>query len=224
MTNIRAVFFDAVGTLIYPEPPAPKVYYCAAQRLGSHYDQRTIASRFVIALHRQEQLDFAAGQRTDEARERARWRAIVAEVLDDVTDPEGCFQELYEHFASPAAWRCTPGTAKVLAVLADRGYTLGMASNFDHRLHCVAEGLVELRPMHHIVISSEVGWRKPAAPFFQAVCSAVSLKPEQVLFVGDDAVNDLGGAHAAGLPALLLEPGAVSLVDVANRLPPRCRS
>src|SRR5438132_815361 len=72
----RAVFFDAVGTLIHPDPPAPAVYAEAARRFGSRLDLPAVTTRFRAAFRRQEEIDHAGGLRTDEAREVARWRAI----------------------------------------------------------------------------------------------------------------------------------------------------
>jgi putative hydrolase of the HAD superfamily len=200
------VFFDAVGTLIHPDPPAPIVYAAVAARLGSRLDEATISVRFRAAFHRQEEADYAGNLRTDEAREIARWRAIVREVLDDVSDGEACFQELYAHFARPDAWRCEPETAEVLAALMARGHVLGIASNFDHRLRGLVESMPALRPVKHLVISSEVGWRKPAPEFFTAMCRVVDSPPVQILYVGDDPVNDYEGARTAKMRALLLAP------------------
>jgi putative hydrolase of the HAD superfamily len=200
------VFFDAVGTLIHPEPPAPVVYAAVGRRLGSRLDQEAIADRFRTAFRHQEEADYAGNLRTDEAREIARWRAIVRDVLDDVSDTEACFQELYEHFARPAAWRCASETAEVLNTLAARGHVLGIASNFDHRLRGLVENMPEFRPVKHLVISSEIGWRKPAREFFAAICRATGSPPEQILYVGDDRVNDFDGAQAAGMRALILAP------------------
>ena len=89
--------------------------------------------------------------------------------------------------------------------LADRGFTLGIASNFDRRLRLVAAGLPELRSVRHFVISSEVGWRKPAPTFFAALCRAVGHPAQHILYIGDDSVNDFEGAQAAGLRAVLLD-------------------
>jgi putative hydrolase of the HAD superfamily len=216
--DTRAVFFDAVGTLIHPDPSAPAVYADAARRFGSRLDLPAIAARFRTAFRRQEEIDHSTGLRTDEAREVARWRVIVAEVLDDVTDPEGCFAFLYSHFARPAAWRTDPEAAAVLAELAGRGYRLGIASNFDERLRRVAEGLPGLAPVTDLVISSEVGWRKPAPEFFRQMCAQSGLAPAEVLLVGDDPVNDYGGAHACGLHALLYDPDGTAPVPAAARL------
>ena len=200
------VFFDAVGTLLYPEPAAPAVYAMVGHRFGSQYDEATITVRFRAAFRRQEEGDHAAGLRTDEKREIARWRAIVREVLDDVADIETCFQELYAHFAGVEAWRCLPETGEVLAELAKRGHLLGIASNFDHRLRGLVENLPVLRPMQYLVISSEIGWRKPSPEFFAEMCRQVGSSPEQVLYVGDDPINDYEGARAARVRAVLLDP------------------
>jgi putative hydrolase of the HAD superfamily len=229
LSAVRAVFFDAVGTLLHPEPSAAAVYFAAARRWGSSHDLPTIAARFAAAFRSQEEHDHQANLRTSEEREVARWRHIVAEVLDDVSDPESCFQELYNHFATPAAWGCAAGAGEVLAALAARGYDLGVASNFDHRLRGVVACLPELRPVRHLVISSAVGWRKPATEFFSTLCHEAGRPPEQILFVGDDPVNDFEGPRAAGLPALLFDPRGrcpgipriAALGELLERLAPR---
>jgi putative hydrolase of the HAD superfamily len=223
--DIRAVAFDAVGTLIHPEPAAALVYAEVGRRFASRLPVGEVRRRFGAAFARQEAIDRSDGLRTGEEREVRRWREIVAEVLDDVSDPEGCFQALYEHFARPGAWRCEPETAGVLEELARRGYPLALASNYDERLRRVLEGLPALRPVGHIVISAEVGWRKPAPQFFAALCRTLEATPESVLFVGDDPGNDYDGATSAGLHALLLDPegqevaGAATVRELAQLLP-----
>jgi len=203
---IRAVFFDAVGTLIHPDPPAAVVYAEVGRRFGSRLDLDTVARRFRTAFRRQEDLDGAQGLRTTEARERRRWQAIVTEVLDDVTDAAGCFQSLHDHFARPEAWRVEPETAEVLRQLSERGLELGLCSNFDSRLRRVTAGRPELVPLKHLAISSEIGWRKPAAAFFAHLGECTGLSPGQILVVGDDRDNDHDGARAAGLEAILFDP------------------
>ncbi len=204
---IRAVFFDAVGTLIHPDPPAPIVYARVGQSLGSRLTAAEITARFRSAFAVEEAVDRANGWRTSEERERRRWRNIVGQVLDDTRDPERCFAELFARFAHPESWRCEAEALPVLAELERRGTLLGLASNYDARLHEVLAGLPELRSLGHVVISSEVGWRKPAPEFFATLCQDVGLPPAQVLFVGDDRVNDYEGARAAGLEALLVTSG-----------------
>lgn len=204
--GVRAVVFDAVGTVIHPQPPAPILYAEVGRRFGSQRNAAEITPRFLAAFAREEALDYASGLQTSEAREVERWRRIVGQVLDDVAHPDACFQELFEHFSRPKAWRCDPDAAETIETLARRGYALGLASNYDQRLRSVVRGLTALKPLQQLLISSEIGWRKPAAPFFLAVCRAFELPSDQILYVGDDLANDYEGARAAGLRSVLFDP------------------
>ncbi len=205
-SNLRAVTFDAGGTLLFPHPSAAVTYAEVGRRRGSRLTPEVIGPRFATAFARQEQADNLRGHRTNEQREEERWRRIVADVLDDVTDVESCFAELFQHYSRPEAWRCPEDAAEVLAALHDRGCVLALASNYDRRLHSVKAGLPALARIEHVVISAEVGWRKPAAEFFVAVCRSVGCAPEHTLFVGDDLANDYEGARAAGMWPVLYDP------------------
>src|SRR5438045_9414948 len=99
----RALFFDAVGTLIHPDPPAPVVYTVIGSRFGSRLTAADIAPRFRAAFAREEAIDRAQGLRTNEEREVRRWRDIVATVFDDGTGLPGCFEARFAHFARPDA-------------------------------------------------------------------------------------------------------------------------
>jgi len=210
LSGIRAIILDAVGTLIHPDPPAPLVYAQVGKRCGTRYDADAVKTRFLRAFEQEEQTDLRLGWRTSEAREIERWRHIVANVLDDVSNPEDCFEALFEHFSRPEVWRCEPDTGKVLTELAQRAFVLGMASNYDSRLHKVMAGKPELRPIEHVIISSEVGWRKPAPEFFTAIWRIVELPADQILYVGDDLINDVQGAQSAGLHAVWFAPNGTN--------------
>jgi putative hydrolase of the HAD superfamily len=137
----------------------------------------------------------------------ARWRRIVGDVLDDVDDATACFEELFTYFRRPASWRIDPDVPRILPVLRKQGYTLGVASNYDHRLRSVVAGLSQLDHFSCFAISAEVGWRKPAPQFFAALCELAGMDATNILLVGDDRVNDYDGARAAGMHAVLVDPG-----------------
>jgi putative hydrolase of the HAD superfamily len=207
-SGVRAVFFDAVGTLLFPRTPVGRTYAEHACRHGAAVTEEHVRAAFQEALARQEQFDRAAGWRTDEARERARWRGIVGEVLPGV-DAEGCFAGLWDWFRSPAAWTVHPEAADVMRDLAGRGLVVGIGSNFDARLLGLVDAFPELAPARgRCVVSSLVGWRKPAPQFFAALAAAAGCAPGEVLYVGDDLRNDVRGATAAGLRAVLFDPAA----------------
>ena len=204
--ELRAVFFDAVGTLLFPNPAAYVVYAGVARRAGFPLEPSTVRERFVEAYRTQELIDMQAGWITSEERECDRWRAIVAATLRGVPDAEACFRELFEHFAKPDAWRVAPDAAQVLGMLLERGLSVGVGSNYDSRLVSVLDGLPELAPLcDRVVVSAAVGYRKPAQEFFREVVRVADCQAQQVLFVGDDIENDYTGATAAGLNAVLLD-------------------
>jgi putative hydrolase of the HAD superfamily len=207
VTVLPAIVFDAVGTLIHPSPSVAVVYARVGQRHGSRLDEAAVAARFRAAFREQERLDARAGNITSEDREYRRWVDIVAAVLNDVVDAEACFRELYNWFALPQAWRCVAGTSAILEELTRRGHRLALASNFDHRLRSVVAGLPELRLLDAILVSSEVGYRKPHPKFFGAIQARLGLEPASIVYVGDDPDNDFNGAQAAGMRAILIEKG-----------------
>src|SRR5262249_26441077 len=90
--SVRAVFFDAVRTLIHPSPSAGAVYAEVGRRFGSRLDADLVSERFAKAFREEDARDGRNEHRTGEAREYDRWQAIVAAVLDDVPDTQGCFR------------------------------------------------------------------------------------------------------------------------------------
>lgn len=214
VVDIRCILFDAVGTLIYPNPPVAEAYHAAARHFGSRLSVAEIARRFRLALaneHCATTSDSEASARppTSEALERDRWRRIVGQVIDDIdaTDGDSLFQQLWMHFAQPRHWRLYDDVPAALSELAARGYRLGIASNFDGRLKQIISGHAPLRSCEAVFVSSEVGFAKPDPRFFSAVTSQLGVAADQVLLVGDDEVNDTLGGRAAGWQAVQLDRG-----------------
>ncbi|QDU21538.1 HAD-IA family hydrolase [Urbifossiella limnaea] len=201
----RAVFFDAVGTLLFPAIPPADTYASAARRQGVTVDPAVISTRFVAAFRAEEAADRAAGWVTDETRERERWRRIVAASLPELPDAARGFAELFEHFARPEAWEVHPDAAAVFAELTRRVIVAGIGSNLDDRLTRVVAGHPELGPVAgRVIVSAAVGHRKPSGRFFAEVVRAAGCEPGEIVFVGDDVENDYAGAEAAGLVPVLL--------------------
>lgn len=202
LDGIRWVLFDAVGTLIYPDPPVADVYYAAGQQFGSRLSIHEIRQRFAAALT----ANYSGGGPTNETNERQRWRSIVSHVISDVADArEAIYEHLWEHFARPQHWRLYDDVAETLSELRRRGFQLGIASNFDARLTGIVEGHLALKPCEAVFVSSKVGYTKPDARFFRAIEKRLGIDPAQIALVGDDEVSDVQGATAAGWRAVRLD-------------------
>jgi putative hydrolase of the HAD superfamily len=220
-SQVRAVVFDAVGTLIHAEPGAARVYAEVGRRRGHPCDDAQIERRFKEAFRRQEAVDRERLWATSEAREWQRWREIVAEVFGP-DDAEACFAELYAHFARPDAWRVAAGAAEAIGSLRGRGWRVALASNLDARLHGIVAGLPALRELDAVIVSSEVGVRKPGRAFFEAIETRLGIPAAHIAFVGDDPVNDAQGAADAGMISILLGKDVRELSEVEALLS-QCR-
>jgi putative hydrolase of the HAD superfamily len=206
MTAIQAVLFDAVGTMIRVESGVAATYRAAGLRYGANIEESVIRQRFDEAMRRENERDERElAFRTSEEREFERWKAIVEHVFDQRQRRDEIFADLWQVFARPDTWQLYDDVAQVLLALAGRGLVLGVASNFDCRLRSVMAGLPPLANIEHCFVSSELGYRKPAREFFQAVQAALDLPPQAILFVGDDHENDFLAAQDNGWQALLID-------------------
>ena len=85
----------------------------------------------------------------------------------------------------------------------NKKYRLGIITNgssYSQRLkirNCHIEDYFE-----HIIISEEVGVKKPDKGIFLLTCDLFGLKPEECLYVGDTFSNDIYGALNAGMKAV----------------------
>ena len=221
--DVDGIILDAVGTLVEPNPSVARVYAAAAHRQGLEVELGVVKGRFREHFRNDEVDDQLGPMVTDEAIEYRRWRRIVGNVLPGLPDPDRAFAELWDHFGHPEAWRCFPDVKLGLRLLRDAGWPIRIASNFDRRLRDVAGGLSDLDGFTDpLIISSEVGYRKPHPRFYAAACASLGLPPERVLCVGDDPENDVLGPERAGLRGALLDRedrcpvGMIGLADLPS--------
>jgi len=200
-----AIVFDAVGTLLHADPPVADVYHLAGWQHGSQLDRGEVGRRMRAAFAASEAGEGLVREPTSESNERERWRRIVTSVFDDVADVGPLFRTLWQHFSEPEHWRLFDDAALVLSELADRGYRLAIASNFDRRLLAIVQADPILRHCERCFISSEIGYPKPDGRFFAAAAAQLDLPPDEILLVGDDWTNDILGARAAGWQAIWLD-------------------
>ena len=209
--HFRWLVFDAVGTLIQPDPPVAEAYQSIAARHGSSLTVGEVGERFRQVFRRSETEAFPEGPAegspwlSSHAIEIARWRWIVREVIPDVDNPELCFLELWEHFANPRSWSCFDDVDATLSWLVESGYQLAIASNFDSRLHAVCVGHPPLQAIERRFVSSETGFRKPAPDFYARLIAHCDCPANEILMVGDDPEHDVAAPRAAGMRAVLID-------------------
>jgi putative hydrolase of the HAD superfamily len=220
---LRAVSFDAAGTLMHTARPVGDLYAGVAARHGVGVDPAALHARFRVAFGSAPPLAFPGVPASAlRAREKAWWRHVVARVFADIPfgDFEAFFDDLFAFFASPEAWRVDPDARTLLADLRGRGLAILVVSNFDARVRGVLAALALAPLVDRVTISSEAGAAKPDPMIFHRALSDAGLEAREIVHVGDTVREDLLGARAAGVPVLLIGgPALAAEADGALVLP-----
>lgn len=99
------------------------------------------------------------------------------------------------HFAQPF-----DGMGAVLEELRARGLAIGIVTNGETEFQSKHVEALELHGLvDAVLISEQEGLRKPDAALFLRAATVCGTEPSRCLFVGDNPVADVLGAHAAGM-------------------------
>ena len=129
--------------------------------------------------------------------------------LDPRTLPAGLDVALIDaHRRELAKAASFPAHHRPLLERLARHHRLAVVSNFDYTPTALAildaAGVREL--FAAVVVSDEVGWRKPRADIFEAAVRRTGAEARRTLFVGDRADIDVVGAHEMGMGAAWINP------------------
>lgn len=208
--QVKVIFFDAVGTLIETRGSVGEIYSRVAREFGVETSPRILQQNFERSFQQQPPLAFPVG--TSEATlielEKAWWRNLVRTVFDCLGSfPrfDQFFDEIFERFRGREFWRVYDDVAPALSELKRRGLKLGVISNFDSRLYdvlraCSLDGFFD-----SVHVSTRVGAAKPDPATFQAALNYHSVEARQAWHIGDSLREDVEGAMAAGVNAVLLD-------------------
>jgi putative hydrolase of the HAD superfamily len=214
---IKAIFFDAVGTLFRLTKTVGDHYAYVGHEVGLDLDAQDLERAFHAAWKQMPQRVAIDGPREND--DKGWWRELVARVLDQVApslselDRDNFFEIAYEHFAEAGVWELYPEVTGVLKELQPR-FQLAVISNFDGRLRFILQHLGISKFFSHVFISSELGADKPDPEIYRRALKLIGLKPNEVLHVGDDPQRDWEAASAGGLTIFRLDRPKNSLRDL----------
>jgi len=205
-TRVRAVLFDATGTLLLFRESVGEIYRAFALEFGVDLPATRIQEAFGRILSGSEPMVFP-GQTGDPCRslerlwwwERVRSTFRAADSTARFTDFDAYFDRLWNHYAAGAAWRLAPGTRRALGDLRARKVPMAVVSNFDHRLSNILQDLAILEYFENVTTPAEAGAAKPDRRIFEAALEGLGDPSRRAIYVGDRAVEDVEGARGAGL-------------------------
>jgi putative hydrolase of the HAD superfamily len=189
----RAVFLDALGTLVELEPPWISLRDRVPDEVGD--DRLMAALREEMAYYR----DHAHEGR--DAESLADLRQRCAALVSDRLGVEISAEELVDAIRFSAY----PDAAPALRALRDRGLRLIAVSNWDCSLPRVLERCGLDGMLDGTVTSAGAGARKPDPAIFLAALELAGCEPEEAVHVGDTEEEDVAGARAAGIRPLLID-------------------
>lgn len=207
---VKAVFFDLGNTLIYFNGVWEDVMEHSYQILSEELSQKGIlcnSEEFLIEFKKRIVLYFNEREvdylehTTDFILESMLREKAIRFSMDDLRD---CLDKMYQY--TEAFWYLEDETIPVLTQLRNCGYRLGLITNAANvnnskRLldHFGLNSFFEI-----VLISANLGIRKPHADIFRTALKLMNLNPEDAVMVGDTYKADVVGAHKVGMKSIWL--------------------
>jgi HAD superfamily hydrolase (TIGR01549 family) len=208
-SHLRAIFFDAGNTLLYP-------------RLDDQARDLTGAGfpAGVEDFHKAERI---AKQKLDvwlwpqiykgevpRTIDHYYWVEYLTALMGLIGAPESEHARLIRlvanGFRNIRTWSLVkPETPGYLASLKERGYFLGVISNSVGTMEDQLKHVGLRENFQAVFDSAIVGVEKPHPEIFQLALASAQAAANEAVFVGDTHATDVGGAQLAGLHGVLID-------------------
>jgi len=207
--TVRAIFFDAGNTLLYPR-------------------HEVLVEDLVTQGYTATEEDFFATERLAK-RKLDEWlwpqirQGVVPRTVDQyywgeylnalmgqlkVPEPERIKSKLrvIDGFRQISLWsRIMPETRPYLEALRQRGYYMGVISNSVGTIESQLTQLELVQYFQTVLDSAIVGVEKPNPGIFQLALERAQVRPDEAIFIGDTNATDVGGAELSGLHGVLID-------------------
>ncbi len=201
MTPLRAVLLDVDFTLVRPGPElGPDSYVRVGKRHGLELEAARYAEareRAVAGLERHPEL----------LHDEEVWIAFTERIVQGMggtgRSTRACALELERAWEHSGNFDLYEDAQPVLEELRTHGLKLGLISNGARDLETfVAQHRLDV----DVAIGSRAhGWTKPHASIFRVALERLEVRPDEAAMVGDSLEDDIEGARALGMRALLVD-------------------
>jgi putative hydrolase of the HAD superfamily len=208
LEDIRAVFFDVGGTLIYSDLGHLDLLHQALLVIGYKLTRDAVvaandAARRAVARSRRRhpaRMNTTAASRM--------WLEHLAGALDLDLTPTDLERELSWAIRMVETRRpevLDPAAHDLLRDLQRREFRLGVISNWGTDLPEYLTSFGLARYFEVIIASEAVGASKPHREIFLRGLSALDVRPGEAVHVGDDYWADVVGARSIGIHPVLID-------------------
>ena len=202
---MKAVLFDVDFTLARPGPElGPEGYVRAGERHGltlapARYEAARDAALVDLRRHPELEHDNEIWFRFTER--------IVRGMGGDADSAYACAVEITRAWERHENFELYDDVPDALAALRSAGLRIGLVSNSardvrEFAVHHALDVDAGISSFHH-------GRSKPHASIFRAVLDLLGVEPAEAAMVGDQVADDIEGAQALGMRAILVDRGSV---------------
>lgn len=208
MQRIKAIIFDFIGTLTnvknYSLENSKMKLYKALVDAGFNIDAESFLEAYTQAHEKYRVIRY---EKLVEVT-NAVWISEALNNLGFNANPEDAriktaVNIFFEDYLNSLKLR---PCAKKLLEKASIDYKLGMISNFTYA-PVIYAGLRKLginRFFNTVLVSEDMGWRKPHIKIFQEALKRLKVTAEEAVYVGDSPEEDIKGAKAAGMKTIFV--------------------
>ena len=200
----HTVIFDVGGTLVGFEEDAPFAKFLAMVDSPHPYNTATdlrLAMLRLLSARRDE----AVGIGLDDDSINNWWLTIFNELFPE---DHNVARRMWMLFKNNYFDSNFPDTVPLLNRLKAKGVPMGIISNYGTHLLDLLPKLELFDYFNFVIVSAIVGVTKPHPRIFEIAIEEAGVPAEQILYVGDNYLDDVVGANNVGMDAVLINrPG-----------------
>lgn len=205
--ELDALFFDAGGVLWDLKPSVGDLFEAEISARGHDVSRSDLDAALLEADRLMDERFAAIGG--DETAFWEEYDRIVLDRLGVGIDRGGFATALRERIKAAADrvenWVPFPDAVPTLQAVRRRDFKVGLISNATELARRVLKNLDMERYFDIVVISDEVGVRKPDPRIFRLALGHARAAPSRALYIGDKPATDVRGAMGAGMTAVLID-------------------
>ncbi|MDI6691307.1 MAG: HAD family hydrolase [Candidatus Bathyarchaeota archaeon] len=220
MPHVKAIIFDFIGTLTnvknYSLENSKRKLYKALVDAGFNVGAESFLEAYTQAHEKYRVIRY---EKLVEVT-NAVWISEALNYLGFKANPDDtriktAVNIFFEDYLNSLELR--PCVRKLLEK-ASTNHKLGIISNFTYA-PVIYAGLRKLginQFFNVVLVSEEVGWRKPHMKIFEEVLKRFGIVGEEAVYVGDSPAEDIMGAKAAGMKTIFVPSQFYSLEDLTK--------
>ncbi|MCL5949142.1 MAG: HAD family hydrolase [Candidatus Bathyarchaeota archaeon] len=223
----KAVIFDYIGTLVncrgYNMADSENTLYNSLFNAGFEVGKQEFLDAYEVAHQKYRIVRYQQYREVT----NAVWVAEALTSLGCKVDADDdrvktALNMFFQDFLNTLELR--EGAKKLLKTVASE-YRLGLISNFTYApvIHRSLRKVGIDTYFNAMVVSDDIGWRKPSPIIFQHVLQRLQVTAEETIFVGDSPLEDIKGAKDIGLKTIFIPSQFNTLKNLKeSKLTPDC--